>query len=167
MSDLCIVPGGRSYRTNAPAYNAPVTSELAQELKRVLECFARNAGFGPHERVLVSFGPGIVGHHQVGRAADIYEVADVGLHLWYQRWRRHFEEALCVDPVSRQNLLRRERQMNLGWRLYKALQTLGRWAQPPGYPVQLFGPWTRQEGPWRAISDRLLRAHFDHIHIAK
>ena len=53
------------------------------------------------------------------------------------------------------------------WRLYKALQLHGRWAQPYGHPIQLWGPWTRMEGPWRFISDFLLRAHRDHIHVAK
>jgi hypothetical protein len=56
---------------------------------------------------------------------------------------------------------------NLGWRFYKALQSYGRWAQPYGYPIQLFGPWTRTEGPWKYISDFLLRAHRDHVHVAK
>jgi hypothetical protein len=63
--------------------------------------------------------------------------------------------------------MKREPVINLGWRLYKALQLYGRWAQPYGYPIQLFGPWTRSEGPWKHISDRLLRAHLDHIHVAK
>ena len=166
-ASLRIVCSGTSYRTNAPPLNAPVRPELARELERVLECFARGAGFSPQERVLVTFGPGVVGHHQNGRAADIYEVAGVGLHRWFDQWLRHLGEASCADPITRQNLIRRACRQNLGWRLYKTLQTLGRWARPPGYPVQLFGPWTRLEGPLRAISDRLLRAHFDHIHIAK
>ena len=51
-----------------------------------------------------------------------------------------------------------ERKRNLGWRLYKAQQVHGRWAQPYGYPIQLFGPWTRHEGPWRYISERMLRS---------
>jgi hypothetical protein len=31
----------------------------------------------------------------------------------------------------------------------------------------LFGPWPCSEGPPKAISDRLLQAHRDHIHVAK
>jgi len=38
-------------------------------------------------------------------------------------------------------------------------------ANHPATPVQLFGPWTRSEDPHRTISDRLLRAHRDHIHV--
>ena len=53
------------------------------------------------------------------------------------------------------------------WRLYSTMAAEGRWAQPYGYPIQLFGPWTRTEGPWKYISDRLLFAHRDHIHVAK
>jgi len=64
-------------------------------------------------------------------------------------------------------LVEEEKKRNLGYKLYKALQTQGGWAQPPGFPVQLFGPWTRGEGPHKQISDRLLHAHRDHIHIAK
>jgi hypothetical protein len=60
-----------------------------------------------------------------------------------------------------------EKARNLGYKLYIALQMHGGWVQPQGYPVQLFGPWTRSEGPHKAISDRLLHAHRDHIHVAK
>jgi len=162
-----VIRSGRSYQANRPPYNTPVTEELASELERILERFARNAGFGPRERLQIAFGPGIVGHHQEGRAADIYEVGDVGLHLWFEQWRRRLKEASCAEPITRNRLLQSERQQNLGWRLYKSLQTLGRWARPPGFPVQLFGPWTSSEGPWRAISAPLQRAHIDHIHIAK
>jgi hypothetical protein len=42
-------------------------------------------------------------------------------------------------------LVEEEKQRNLGYKLYKALQVHGGWAQPQGYPVQLFGPWTRGE----------------------
>ena len=70
-------------------------------------------------------------------------------------------------PLQRRLIAETEEKENLGWRLYKALERYGRWAQPYGYPIQLFGPWTRTEGPWRHISDFLLRAHRDHIHVAK
>ena len=68
---------------------------------------------------------------------------------------------------EKQHITNVERKNNLGWRLYKALQLYGRWAQPYGYPIQLFGPWTRTEGPWTYISDPLLHAHRDHVHVAK
>jgi hypothetical protein len=126
-----------------------VTRELAGELARVLERFAADAGFSVERPVSVRFERGVVGHHKVGRAADIYGVGGKGLDEWKRRWDGG------------------ERTGNLGWQLYKALQQHGRWAQPYGYPIQLFGPWTRTEGPWKYISDRLLHAHRDHIHVAK
>ncbi len=143
------VPSGRAFRVVSPPANARVTPDLAHELRRVLERFAREAGFGTGRPVEIHFEPGVVGHHKVGRAADIYAVGGVGLEEWKRRWDR------ARDPA------------NLGWRLYRALARHGAWARPRGYPVQLFGPWTREEGPWRRISDRLLYAHRDHIHVAK
>lgn len=123
----------------------------------MLERFAREAGFNPGWPVGVVFRPGVVGHHQVGRAADMYAVGGRGLDAWKRAW----------DLAAHRGELAGERRRNLGWRLYKAIQSYGRWAQPNGYPVQLFGPWTRSEGPWTRISDRLLAAHHDHIHVAK
>jgi len=151
------VPTGLAYKLDSPPESALVTPELAAELARVLERFAREAGFTPERPVGVFFKPGIFGHHKVGRAADIYGVGGVGLDEWKRHW----------DQAARSGTLDAERPRNLGWRLYKALQNYGRWSQPYGYPIQLFGPWTRSEGPWRLISDFLLRAHRDHIHVAK
>jgi hypothetical protein len=131
-----------------------VTPALAGELRRVLELFATGARFDDDGPVGVVFRPGIFGHHRVGRAADIYGVGGVGLDDWKARWdeaRRRGEAA----------------EDNLGWRLYTTMARDGRWSQPYGYPIQLFGPWTRSEGPWKYISDRLLHAHRDHIHVAK
>lgn len=154
---LIPVPPGESYAIDSPAWNALVTPELAAELARVLERFAREAGFTANSKVEIHFEPGIVGHHQVGRAADIYQVQRRRLDWWKQRW----------DAAHSPEASAEQRRSNLGWRLYKALQLYGNWARPAGYPVQLFGPWTREEGPWRPISDRLLLAHCDHIHVAK
>jgi hypothetical protein len=151
------VPPGGAYRIESPPDWARVTPDLAAELLRVLERFAREAGFTPERKVSVFFKPGIFGHHQVGRAADIYGINGVGIDEWKRRWDR----ACACGSVKV------ERRRNLGWRLYKALQKYGRWSQPYGYPIQLFGPWTRREGPWRHISDFLLKAHADHIHVAK
>jgi hypothetical protein len=148
---LIPVPSGSCYEVDSPAWNALVTRELARELRRVLDRFASEAGFGPQRRVQIHFEPGIVGHHQVGRAADLYQINGLRLDAWKKKWD-------CTAPVLRPR--------NLGWRLYRALVMYGHWAQPPGYPVQLFGPWTREEGPWKRISDRLLAAHGDHIHVA-
>lgn len=152
------MPHGCAYRVGSPAHFALVTPALARELGRVLERFAREAGFDGRRPVGVSFRPGIFGHHRVGRAADIYGVGGVGLGEWRRRWDR--ARAAGGDALDL------ERRRNLGWRLYAALRRHGRWARPPGYPVQLFGPWTREEGPWTRISDRLLRAHRDHVHVA-
>jgi len=144
-----------------------VTPRLADELSRALERFAVEAGFEPEHPVSVFFKPGIFGHHQLGRAADIYAVGGIGIEQWKLQWDEAVSRAAETAAAARQIITRREPVINLGWRLYKALQLYGRWAQPYGYPIQLFGPWTRAEGPWRGISDRLLRAHRDHIHVAK
>jgi hypothetical protein len=146
------MPEGRGYRIESPPPESIVTPPLAAELARVLEAFASEAGFDERRPVAIGFGRGIFGHHRVGRAADIYRVGGLGLDAWKARWDRGSDE---------------ERSANLGWRLYKAMADEGRWSQPYGYPIQLFGPWTRIEGPWKYISDRLLFAHRDHIHVAK
>jgi hypothetical protein len=98
----------------------------------------------------------------------IYGVGGSGLDIWKKRWTDAMARAAQAgDLEARHGIEREERRRNLGWRLYKALQLHGRWAQPYGYPIQLFGPWTRSEGPWSFISDALLHAHRDHIHVAK
>jgi len=159
------VESGRAYRVKSNSGNAPVTKELADELAHTLERFAIEAGFTAKAPVEIEFGRGVVGHHQTGRATDIYAVGGKSLN----EWKKHWDERARPAPSEpeRRALARRESASNLGWRLYKALQIYGRWAQPYGYPVQLFGPWTREEGPWKHISDRLLAAHRDHIHVAK
>jgi hypothetical protein len=159
--DRVAVSSGRSFRVDSPRENALVTQQLNDELRKVLERFASDAGFDERNKVGIVFRPGIFGHHKVGRAADIYGVSGVGLDVWKSRWDR-----ACRAPVS-SGALDLERRRNLGWRLYKALQTYGRWSQPYGYPIQLFGPWTRSDGPWKYISDFLLHAHRDHIHVAR
>ncbi len=165
---LVPAPSGRAYRVSSPAANAMVTRELADELRRVLERFAIEAGFDDRRPVAIFFKPGVFGHHQLGRAADVYAVGGVGIDQWKRRWDDACRRAAqAVDPPTRQIITKTEPVNNLGWRLYKALQGYGRWAQPYGYPIQLFGPWTRSEGPWKYISERLLRAHDDHIHVAK
>lgn len=162
------VPSGKAYRIDSPPGNGLVTTELASELKRVLDKFAMDAGFDELNPVGIFFKPGVVGHHKVGRAADIYAVGGVGLDRWKERWDQAIGNASRVPNAEERRSVRNvERKNNLGWRLYKALQLYGRWAQPHGYPIQLFGPWTRTEGPWTHISDPLLHAHRDHVHVAK
>ena len=145
-----------------------VTINLARELERVLDRFGRDAKNVCGNKVSVFFMPGIFGHHKVGRAADIYAVGGLGLDVWKKRWDESLNRIAGVaDVTARRAILDLERKRNLGWRLYKTLQTCGRWSQPNGYPIQLFGPWTRDEGPWKHISNFLLNAHRDHIHVAK
>lgn len=166
-AQLVPVPSGNGYHVASPAANALVTPELAAELRRVLEKFALDAGYSESNPIGLFFKPGVVGHHKVGRAADIYAVGGLGLQFWKQHWRKAMAGAAqASDPGAKRRIAEKERKRNLGWRLYKALRVYGRWAQPYGYPIQLFGPWTRSEGPWSFISDPLLHAHRDHIHVA-
>jgi hypothetical protein len=166
--DCVPVSSGRSYRVVSPPANARVTRQLANELEKVLEQFALEAGFDERHPVSVYFKPGIFGHHRVGRAADLYAVGGVGVGTWRSRWE-HAQDRMrrARGSTERRAIGNAERTRNLGWRLYKAMQVHGRWAQPYGYPIQLFGPWTREEGPWKYISNFLLRAHRDHIHAAR
>lgn len=161
------VASGRCYRIAGTS--ELVRLPLACQLQRVLERFAAEAGASPERPLSVELRPGVVGHHRVGRAADLYGVGGIGLADWKRRWDAARAAAGRLEASDRdgaRSLLARERARNLGWRLYRALQCHARWAQPYGYPIQLFGPWTREAGPWRLISDRLLRAHRDHIHVA-
>ena len=153
------IRSGKYFRVDSPPVNALVTPQLARELHGVLERFGRAVSTGSGNRVSVFFEPGIFGHHKVGRAVDIYAVGGLGFETWKRRWDAAQQE---VGRAKNE-----EQGTNLGWRLYKTLQTCGRWSQPYGFPVQLFGPWTREEGPWKYISDFLLNAHRDHIHVAK
>jgi hypothetical protein len=162
------VRSGRHFRIDSPLQNALVTTELAHELEEVLERFGMKASKGGTLKVSIYFKPGIFGHHKVGRAADIYAVGSRGLDEWKQLWDRAWQRCSCIpDLQRRRSLLLDEQNRNLGWQLYKTLQACGRWSKPFGYPIQLFGPWTRTEGPWKQISDFLLNAHRDHIHVAK
>lgn len=169
-SEPCLtpVPSGERYRVVSSPEEALVTPELAAELARLLDRFAAESGFTRSRPAAIEFRPGFFGHHQAGRAADIYAVAGLGIGRWKAIWDAAHNHARCsASPRERHILINRQRMTNLGWRLYKVLQLYGRWAQPYGYPIQLFGPWTRSEGPWKHISDRLLYAHRDHIHLAK
>lgn len=159
------VRSGDAYRIEDFPANGLVTPLLASELEQVLERFSREAGFTKAHPVDVVFKRGTVGHHQVGRAADIYAVGGRGLDVWKARWDQARQAA--AETLDSRNALAEEKRNNLGWLLYKALQAYGRWSQPYGYPIQLFGPWTRSDGPWKFISDRLLHAHRDHVHVAK
>ena len=162
------VPSGIAYRALFAPAPERVTPALAAEVGRVLGRFAEDTGATAAAPVSVLFRPGIFGHHQVGRAVDIYAVNGLGLDRWKRRWdAARCRAAAAGTALERRLIVETEQKRNLGWRLYKALQRYGRWAQPYGYPIQLFGPWTRDEGPWRCISNFLLHAHRDHVHVAK
>ena len=162
------IRSGRNFRVDSPPENALVTRELARELHKVLEQFGRELNGTCGSKVGVVFKSGIFGHHKVGRAVDIYAVGGVGLDVWKKRWDQARQSLPgAAGAFERQRTLDNERRNNLGWRLYKTLQNCGHWSQPYGFPIQLFGPWTREEGPWKYISDFLLNAHRDHIHVAK
>jgi hypothetical protein len=171
----CLVPrqtlvpvrSGDSFQVVSPPKEALVTRDVAEELERVLERFGRVANCGRINKVAIVFRAGIFGHHRVGRAVDIYEVNGVGIDVWKRRWDEARQAFAVAGPAECSAILNCERRRNMGWLLYKTLQLFGRWSQPCGYPIQLFGPWTRTEGPWNYISDFLLNAHRDHIHVAK
>jgi hypothetical protein len=163
------ISSGRFHRMLWPAdHPIVVVDDLADHLNAVLEQFAQAAGStteGPLEIVL---RPGTLGLHRTGRAVDIYGVGGKGIGQWAIEWNAAQRTAVATkDPAEKARIIKEEKKRNLGYRLYKALQARGGWAQPSRYPVQLFGPWTRGEGPHKGISDRLLRAHNDHIHVAK
>jgi hypothetical protein len=162
------IPSGQAYRVTSPSEHSLVTPALASALHQVFEQFAQANGFSAEQPLSIAFGRGTLGLHRFGRAADIYAVGDKGIGQWAHDWNSAMRQAATAPtPPERARLAAEEQGRNLGYKLYKALQAHGGWAQPPGYPVQLFGPWTRGEGPHKAISDQMLQAHRDHIHIAK
>ena len=162
------MPSGKLFRVVSPPEHAPVTAQLATHLALALEQFGRANGFTEEKPLTLSFGRGTLGLHRSHRAADIYAVGGKGIGVWAQEWNGAMRRAAAAqNPQESSSIIAEEKQRNLGYKLYKALQAHGDWAQPPGYPVQLFGPWTRGEGPHKQISDRMLRAHRDHIHIAR
>ena len=162
------IVSGKFFHVNSSAEESQVTSVLASELSNFLEQFAQSNGFSAEQPLSVVFKRGTLGLHRFGRAADIYAAGGKGIGQWAKEWNEAARKANSApNPQERARLVEEEKKRNLGYKLYKALQTHGGWAQPPGFPVQLFGPWTRGEGPHKQISDRLLNAHRDHIHIAK
>lgn len=160
---------GRFHRVLWPAgVHILVIPELADHLSLVLEEFAQAAGSTSEGPLRIVLRQGTMGLHRSGRAVDIYEVGGKGISQWAQEWNAAMQRAAAAkDPQERSRIIDEEKASNVGFKLYKALQNRGGWAQPQGYPVQLFGPWTRAEGPHKGISDRLLRMHRDHIHVAK
>src|SRR5262249_7435038 len=163
------IRSGRFYRVFWPSdFPIIVVPELADQLAVVLEEFAQQSGSGTDSPLKIVVRPGTMGLHRSGRAVDIYEVGGKGIGQWAHEWNAAMRRAAATkDPQERTRIIGEEKARNLGYKLYKAFQARGGWAQPPGYPVQLFGPWTRAEGPHKGISNRLLRMHRDHIHVAR
>jgi hypothetical protein len=169
-----------------------VRSELAAALESVFERFARERGFTAEKPLEIQLSRGFKARshgHGEGRAADIAVVAGKGLLAWKQEWDRAISAAEKLsDTQQRAESIAAEQRRNLGYGLYKALQAYGGWrVNPSGWRVyrgvmQLFGPWTAAEGPWKQMQidnltayqkERLadqqwvFQAHQDHIHVAR
>jgi hypothetical protein len=186
------VRNGAAYRLTSAPERGLVVSPLAQALESVFERFARARGFTPDrplEIVLTrGFKAGSHGHGE-GRATDIGAVGGKSLLVWKREWDRGVATAgAAADPPQRAKAIAAEQGRNLGYALYKTLQAHGGWrVNPKGWHVyrgviQLFGPWTAAEGPWKQmhlknptafqrkrLADQkwVFRAHQDHIHVAR
>jgi hypothetical protein len=186
------VRSGQAFRLTSPPARGLVRPGLAEALETVFEDFARAAGFTSDKpldiRLARGFKAGSYGHGE-GRAADIAAVGGKSLLEWKQAWDRAVAAAeKLADPQQRAEAMAAEQRRNLGYGLYKALQAHGGWrVNPAGWRVyrgvmQLFGPWTASEGPWKQMQietpnayqqERLrdqswvFQAHQDHIHVAK
>lgn len=163
------IRSGRYHRMLWPVgFPIVVVDDLANQLNAVLEEFAQANGSTAEGPLQIVLRRGTLGLHRTGRAVDIYGVGGKGIDKWANEWNAAQRKAAATkDTAEKTRIIEDEKTRNLGYKLYKALQARGDWAQPQGYPVQLFGPWTRVEGPHKGISDRLLKLHLDHIHVAK
>jgi hypothetical protein len=183
---------GQAYRIDSPPARGLVTPELAEALETVFERFARERGFTPESPLQIElsrgFKAGSHGHGQ-GRAADIAAVGNKSILEWKREWDRAAAAAEAgSEPQAGADALAAERQRNLGYALYKALQAHGGWRvnqagwRPYRGVMQLFGPWTATEGPWKPmriedpnpyqrqrLADQqwVFQAHQDHIHVAR
>jgi hypothetical protein len=186
------VRSGNAYHIGSPPARGLVTPELAEALETVAERFARERGFTSDKpldiHLLRGFKAGSRGHGE-GRAADIVAVGGKTLLEWKQEWDRARGDAEnASDQEPRVPTMTDEQKSNLGHGLYKALQEHGGWrVDPSGWPpyrgvMQLFGPWTATEGPWKTMQIKdpspyqqqrladqrwVFQAHRDHIHVAR
>ncbi len=186
------VQSGQTYRITSPPVRGLVRPELAEALETVFERFARERGFTAQGRLEIhlarGFQAGSPGHGE-GRAADIAAVGGKSLLEWRQEWGQAIAEAeKASDPQQRADAIATEQKRNFGYGLYKSLQEHGGWrVDPKGWRpyrsvMQLFGPWTATEGPWKpmqienptpyqrqCLADQrwVFRAHRDHIHVAR
>jgi len=192
VQSLRPVQSGEAYRIASPPVRGLVTHELAQALETVFARFASERGFTSGKPIEIhlsrGFKPGAEGHDE-GRAADIVAVGEQGLQQWKEAWEQAIAASeKSTDSQRRTEAVAEEKKRNLGYGLYKALQDLGGWRVNSGGwsmyrgVMQLFGPWTDTEGPWRRmqiehpsqyqrqrLTDQqwVLRSHQDHIHVAK
>jgi hypothetical protein len=182
---------GHAYAITSPPAQRLVRPELAEALETVFERLARERGFTPEKplaiRLTRGFKAGSHGHGE-GRAADIAAVGGKGLLVWKQEWDQAMAAADQLPDEQRTEAVASEQKRNLGYALYKALQEHGGWrVNPQGWRpyrgvMQLFGPWTATEGPWktmqvatpnpyqrRRLADQqwVFQAHQDHIHVAR
>jgi hypothetical protein len=186
------VRSGQAYRITSPPARGVVTPELAEALEAVSERFARERGFTPDKpldiRLSRGFKAGSHGHGE-GRAADIVALGGKSLLEWKQEWDQATATAEKLsDPQKQAEAIAAEEKGNLGYGLYKVLQNHGGWRVDPKSwrpyrgVMQLFGPWTPTEGPWKAMQIKdpnpyqrqrladqqwVFQAHQDHIHVAR
>jgi hypothetical protein len=186
------VRSGPAYAITSPPRHGLVRPELAEALEIVLERFARERGFAPEKSLEIFLGRGFKAGshgHGEGRAADIAAVGGKSLLAWKQEWDQEVMAAEKLpDAQQRAETIAAEQQRNLGYGLYKALQEHGGWRvnqqgwRPYRGVMQLFGPWTATEGPWKAMEIKdpnpyqrqhladqqwVFQAHQDHIHVAR
>ncbi len=192
LRNLRPVRSGKAYRITSTPARGLVTPELADALETVFDRFARETGFTAEKpleiRLARGFKAGSHGHGE-GRAADIDAVAGKGFLEWKREWDEAMASAEKIsDPQLHAQAIAAEQKRNLGYGLYKALQADGGWrVNPEGWRVyrgvmQLFGPWTATEGPWKTVAIEepnlyeqqrmadqrwVFRAHLDHVHVAR
>ena len=185
------VGSGQAYCISSPPGRGLVQHELASALETVFEHFAHQRGFTSAQPLEIhlsrGFKAGSPGHGQ-GRAADIAAVGGRSLLAWKGAWDQALAAEDLSDPQQRTEAIAVEQKRNLGYGLYKALQAHGGWRvnqqgwRPYRGMMQLFGPWTATEGPWKQmqienpnayqqqrIADQnwVFQAHQDHIHVSR
>lgn len=186
------VRSGEAFRIVSPPGHGLVRPELAEPVEAVFGTFARECGATPEHpleiRLARGFQSGSPGHGE-GRALDIVAVGGEELGAWKQEWDKAMEAAERIsDSDAKARAIASEQKRNLGFGLYKALQDHGGWRVNRGgwhryrSVMQLFGPWTATEGPWKTMQienptayqrERLadqewvFRQHQDHIHVAR
>ena len=185
------VQSGEAFRIISRPGHGLVRPKLAAAIEIVFETFARACGATPEKpleiRLARGFQNGSPGHGE-GRALDICAVGSKELCAWKQEWDQAIEAAERISNADEKaQAIAAEQKRNLGFGLYKALLAHGGWRiNNAGWHryrnvMQLFGPWTAIEGPWKTMQierpslyqhERLadqqwvFEQHQDHIHVA-